>query len=565
MPNYLSPGVYVEEVSGRLAPDRGRRHRRRRLRRPGRARARQRSRPWSRTGRQFAQTFGDFMEGSYLAHAVYGYFLNGGGAATSCASAPTATRARSPQRRAPARPRQGRAAVSASPRSRPARPATTSRSRSPTPSEPGEDIFKLIVDARRQGRGDVYDNVTMKKGKTQRRHRGQGASKLIQLEELGERRRVDRSRRRRACRSSGGDARCRVRVTPDDYVGNSADRTGFAGLEAIDEVTMLARARPDGRLPARHHRPRGRAGRAARDDRPLRADGRPRRDPRRAARLNAQQVKEWRVDKAGYDSKYATLYWPWIKVFDPLAGPGGSCPAERPHGRHLGAQRRHARRAQGAGQRGRPRRDLARAADHQGRARPAQPVGHQLHPRVPGPRHPRLGRAHAVERSGVALPQRAPALQLRRGVDPRGHAVGGVRAERLAPLGRASSATITRSCARVWRDGALFGATPDEAFYVKCDAENNPPGHRSTSASSSSRSASHRSSRPSSSSSASRSSPAAPAVERVTSESEDDQQVLRSAACPTTPSRADALLDHDRRRTRSRSSPELRGSPPRST
>ena len=38
--------------------------------------------------------------------------------------------------------------------------------------------------------------------------------------------------------------------------------------------------------------------------------------------LNAQQVKEWRVDKAGYDSKYASLYWPWIKVFDPLQGQG---------------------------------------------------------------------------------------------------------------------------------------------------------------------------------------------------------------------------------------------------
>jgi hypothetical protein len=28
---------------------------------------------------------------------------------------------------------------------------------------------------------------------------------------------------------------------------------------------------------------------------------------------------------------------------------------------------------------------------------------------------------------------------------------------------------------RVWRDGALFGATPSEAFYVKCDSETNPP------------------------------------------------------------------------------------------
>jgi phage tail sheath protein FI len=27
----------------------------------------------------------------------------------------------------------------------------------------------------------------------------------------------------------------------------------------------------------------------------------------------------------------------------------------------------------------------------------------------------------------------------------------------------------------VWRSGALFGNTAQEAFYVKCDAENNPP------------------------------------------------------------------------------------------
>jgi uncharacterized protein len=36
--------------------------------------------------------------------------------------------------------------------------------------------------------------------------------------------------------------------------------------------------------------------------------------------LNAMQIKEWRVDKAGYDSKFATLYWPWVKVFDPPTG-----------------------------------------------------------------------------------------------------------------------------------------------------------------------------------------------------------------------------------------------------
>ena len=30
----------------------------------------------------------------------------------------------------------------------------------------------------------------------------------------------------------------------------------------------------------------------------------------------------------------------------------------------------------------------------------------------------------------------------------------------------------------VWRDGALFGTSPSEAFFVKCDAETNPPESR---------------------------------------------------------------------------------------
>ncbi|MEZ4733115.1 MAG: phage tail sheath subtilisin-like domain-containing protein [Caldilineaceae bacterium] len=34
---------------------------------------------------------------------------------------------------------------------------------------------------------------------------------------------------------------------------------------------------------------------------------------------------------------------------------------------------------------------------------------------------------------------------------------------------------ITAFLTNVWRTGALFGSTPAEAFYVKCDAETNPP------------------------------------------------------------------------------------------
>jgi hypothetical protein len=35
--------------------------------------------------------------------------------------------------------------------------------------------------------------------------------------------------------------------------------------------------------------------------------------------------------------------------------------------------------------------------------------------------------------------------------------------------------TITAFLLRVWRSGALMGTTPEQAFYVKCDAETNPP------------------------------------------------------------------------------------------
>ncbi|NES65269.1 MAG: phage tail sheath family protein [Okeania sp. SIO2D1] len=44
-------------------------------------------------------------------------------------------------------------------------------------------------------------------------------------------------------------------------------------------------------------------------------------------------------------------------------------------------------------------------------------------------------------------------------------------AELWAKIRRNVSAFLTNE----WRNGALFGATPQEAFYVKCDAETNPP------------------------------------------------------------------------------------------
>src|SRR5688572_21070937 len=79
MPTYLSPGVYVEEIDSGSRPIEG----------VGTAvaafvglasRGPLHTPTLVTNWTQFTQAFGDFVEGSYLAHAVYGYFLNGGGA-----------------------------------------------------------------------------------------------------------------------------------------------------------------------------------------------------------------------------------------------------------------------------------------------------------------------------------------------------------------------------------------------------------------------------------------------------------------------------------------------------
>ena len=103
-------------------------------------------------------------------------------------------------------------------------------------------------------------------------------------------------------------------------MGDSADRTGFGGLEAIDTVTMvgvpdLMAAYEKGMLDSEGLQA-VQLGLIAHCE--LMGDRVAILDP--PPHLNAQQVREWRREKAGYDSKQAALYWPWIKVFDPATG-----------------------------------------------------------------------------------------------------------------------------------------------------------------------------------------------------------------------------------------------------
>ena len=175
------------------------------------------------------------MEGSYLAHAVYGFFLNGGTTAyivrigADGAGAPTA------RLELPSSTDKSQAAFRVVALDAGATGNDVSVEVG-EPSEPGEGVFKLVVS--RGSETEVYDNVSLKKGRSNV-FTATKTSKLVRLEETakGDVAPVPGTK----ATLSGGTSSTPARVTPDEYVGNSADRTGFGGLESVEEITMVAR------------------------------------------------------------------------------------------------------------------------------------------------------------------------------------------------------------------------------------------------------------------------------------------------------------------------------------
>ena len=148
-----------------------------------------------------------------------------------------------------------------------------SASRSPTPAAttPPRHVQARRQAQRRAGRGVRPGHASAAARPTSRRWSTRSRESSGSRRSAASRRPSRRPARSRSPRPP--PPRVPAPRQPDDYVGDVADRTGFGGLEAIDEVTMLCRAGPDERVPAGPDRPRGRPGRAAGDDRPLRADG----------------------------------------------------------------------------------------------------------------------------------------------------------------------------------------------------------------------------------------------------------------------------------------------------
>ena len=88
-----------------------------------------------------------------------------------------------------------------------------------------------------------------------------------------------------------------------------------------------------------------------------------------------------------------------------------------------------------------------------------------------------LGRAHHDDRHQLAIRQYPPPVHLPRGVDQAGHPRAVFEPNNLE-LWQKLKRTISAFLHTQWRDGALFGATEKDAFYVRIDEALNPPDQR---------------------------------------------------------------------------------------
>ena len=469
MPTYLSPGVYVEEVDSGSRPIEG----------VGTAVAAfvglasrgPLNTPtlitnWS----QFTQAFGDFVEGSYLAHSVYGYFLNGGGACYVVRVGGNGAGNGQAELPAAATTLGGYkvSAVQAGPEGE----SITVEVEHPAEADAPGDVFRLVV--KRAGIvEEEYDKVSTKKGRQNVVTVVNPKSKLIQIEELPTKGDLVRPEATSSPLSVGTPVQEIRRLRPDDYAGSSADRTGFGGLEAVDPVTMLCV--PD--LMAAYQRGMidlegVKAVQLAMiahcelmGDRMAILDAPP--------GLNADQVREWRLDQAGYDSKYATLYWPWIKVADPSSGTNVFVP---PSGHIAGVWSRN---DDTRGVHKAPANEVIRGAITL-ELNLTKPEHDLLNPE--GINCIRAFSGRGIRVWGARTLSSDPAwryINVRRLFNYLEESIlEGTEWSVFEPNDNELWAKIRRTIAAFlvneWRKGALFGLTPDQAFFVKCDDETNP-------------------------------------------------------------------------------------------
>jgi phage tail sheath protein FI len=481
MPTYLTPGVYVEEVPSASKPIEG----------VGTAicafvglapggpvNVPMRLSNWT----QFAKIYGDpnepengpFMAGAYLAHSVYGFFQNGGGLAwivrvgggdgaapAKLAALPSSTDDSVEAFRAIAKgSAEGEISIQ------------LDEETAPGGKEGGGDAtYKLSVSS--GDKTETHEGLTLnKKNKSYIVTKVNADSKLIKLEETGaslpDEMRVPRTGKYALAIPAMpvGD------IKPKEFEGDIAKRSGLGSLAAIDEVTMVCM--PDvmtlykegDDVGVRDLQGKILAHCENMSDRMAILDSPPDMLP--------QDILEWRMNTAGYDSKFATLYYPWLEVMDPLTNQPIHVP---PSGHVAGVW------ARTDGTRGvhkAPANEVVLGTNGLGfqvtqeEQGGLNKVGINCIRSFPG-RGIRIWGARTLSSDpewrylNVRRLFNYIAESIMEGTQ---WSVFEPNDEMLWTQLRIAASNFLTRC---WREGMLFGSTPDEAFFVKCDSETNPP------------------------------------------------------------------------------------------
>jgi phage tail sheath protein FI len=495
MPEYLSPGVYINEVSSGTRPIEGVGTAMAAF--VGFAPAGPANQPtlitnWS----QYVDTFGSVEENgrrnphlpdAFLSHAVYGYFLNGGGrcyvdrvvadgdgAAAGKSGAQAKVGAAKPKLQLPGRSAKAIASLEITPKE-PGLGEIQVTVSAPTGDEQPEGTFTL--GAKRADIEETYENVTLaRRGGRNVVETVNQASKLIMLTELqSPGSLVERTPTLGSYTlkpTTETSTAMVAPVKPSHFVGDVSTRSGLEGLEVAEDATMICC--PD--LMSAY-----KSGAIDRDgvkevqlkmiahcermgDRMAILDPLP--------DLSAQEVKKWRERDTNYDSKYAAMYYPWITV----SGPDGR-PVDVPPSGHLAGI--YARSDNERGVHKAPANEVIRGALNpvaqvtKGEQDVLNPVGVNCIRSFTG-RGVRVWGARTLSSD----PQWRY-INVRRLFNFVEESIEqGTQWVVFEPNDADLWARVRRDVGAfltgVWRDGMLFGSTPGEAFFVKCDAENNP-------------------------------------------------------------------------------------------
>ncbi len=497
MPEYLSPGVYVEEVDRGPKPIEG----------VGTAMAvfigftekaqiteringenmtrdlfnkPQLVTNWS----QYAERFGGFVDGAYLPQAVYGYFLNGG---SRCYVLSVRT---IPRAQAGLLNSEGVAQLVVQAKQAGydgARLRVKIETATP-PAADGNGTFNITVERERKSggfkteevvRGAALTEVVAEDGskKVAVAYVNNKRPELIELLVADVAAPLAKVQPRDQQQSLSIDTKQLTPATVSDFQGAVLERTGIESLEAIDDITMVVVPDLVSTLPGQsldlntvkavqigiiaHCERLG--------DRVAILDTPP--------NLNPQQAKQWRMDVTGFDSSYAAMYYPWIEVSDPVTNQ----PAYIPSSGHIAGI--WARNDNTRGVHKAPANEVVRGATGlaynttKGEQDTLNPIGVNCTRAFPG-MGIRVWGARTLSSNpswryiNVRRLFNFVEKSIERGTQ---WVVFEPNEPRLwAKVRRDVNAFLSN----VWRDGALFGLNPSDAFYVKCDEELNPPASR---------------------------------------------------------------------------------------